>query len=123
MHKEYHMKKVLSALSVFAAGLAFGLDAGAAVTGGDIAKYDLANGESVYTASCAACHTSGILKSPKTGVQADWTARLEQGMDTLIKKSIDGYTDVGNMPAKGGNDALTDAEVANAVAYMVKQLQ
>lgn len=117
------MKKVLSGLSVFTlVGLAFGLDAGAALTAGDVTKYDIANGEAVYAKSCKMCHDTGIMKAPKTGIEADWTTRLGQGMDILIRKSNEGYTDVGNMPAKGGNTALTDAEVANAVAYMVKQI-
>ncbi|MCG8343485.1 MAG: c-type cytochrome [Chlorobiales bacterium] len=86
-----------------------------------VSGYDLANGKEVYDANCASCHDEGVLKSPKTGEVSAWTARIDQGMDTLIQKSIDGYVAEGNMPAKGGNDALTDEEVANAVAYMVNE--
>lgn len=64
--------------------LSFGLDAYAKVTAADTAKYDLANGESVYNTSCAACHANGILKAPKTDAREDWTARLSQGMDILV---------------------------------------
>lgn len=113
-------------ISVIALSVVFVLSAGpdarAGVTAADIAKYDLANGQSVYNTSCAACHTSGIMKAPKTGLKADWTARLGLGMNTLVKKSIDGYTAEGNMPAKGGHADLTDKQVADAVAYMVKQV-
>ncbi|MCG8343486.1 MAG: c-type cytochrome [Chlorobiales bacterium] len=117
------MGRIISTLALSAVCiLSFGLDARAGVTAADIAKYDLASGESVYNKSCAACHTSGILKAPKTGVKADWTARLGQGMNTLVKKSIDGYTAEGNMPAKGGDAELTDKQVGDAVAYMVKQV-
>ncbi len=86
-----------------------------------VSGYDLANGKEIYEANCGGCHDEGLLNSPKTGDIEGWTARIEQGMDTMIKKSIDGYIDAGNMPAKGGNDALTDDEVANAVAYMVDE--
>ena len=121
--KEKNMGQIISALTLSAVFvLSLGLDARAGVTAADVAKYDLANGQSVYNTSCAACHDNGILKAPKTGVQADWTARFAQGMDTLVKKSIDGYTAEGNMPARGGNPDLTDKQVGDAVAYMVKQV-
>ena len=117
------MGRIISALTLSAVFvLSLCLDAHAEVTAADIAKYDLTNGQSVYNTSCAACHTSGILKAPKTGAQADWTARFAQGMNTLVKKSIDGYTAEGNMPARGGNPDLTDKQVGDAVAYMVKQV-
>ena len=86
-----------------------------------VSGYDLANGKEIYEANCASCHDEGALSSPKTGEVSEWTARIDQGMETLIQKSIDGYIAEGNMPAKGGNDALTNEEVANAVAYMVDE--
>ena len=86
-----------------------------------VSGYDLANGKEIYENNCGGCHDEGVLNSPKTGDVAGWTVRIEQGMETLIQKSIDGYTDEGNMPAKGGNDALTDEEIANSVAYMVNE--
>ena len=117
------MRRIISALTFCAViALSCSLEARAGVTAADVAKYDLASGQSVYEASCAACHTSGIMKAPKTGVKADWTARLGQGMGTLVQKSIDGYKAEGMMPAKGGNPDLTDKQVGDAVAYMVKQV-
>ncbi len=86
-----------------------------------VSGYDLANGKEIYEANCASCHAEGVLSSPKTGDASAWSARIEQGMDTLIKKSIEGYVAEGSMPARGGNDALTDDEVANSVAYMVDE--
>ena len=117
------MRRLISALTLCAAAvLSFGLDAHAGVTTEDLAKYDLANGKSVYDASCAACHANGILQAPKTGDKASWTARLGQGMETLVQKSINGYTAEGSMPARGGNADLTDKQVGDAVAFMVKQV-
>ena len=117
------MKRFVPVLSLFTIlTLSFGSEAEAAVTAADVAKHNVANGKAVYDANCAACHASGILKAPKTGVKADWAARLPQGMDTMIKKSIDGYTAAGSMPARGGNADLTDQQVSDAVAYMVKSV-
>jgi len=84
-------------------------------------QHDLAKGKEIYDANCAACHAEGIMKAPKTGDAEAWAARIEQGMDTLVKKSIEGYNAEGMMPAKGGNPDLSDEEVANAVAYMVSE--
>lgn len=75
-------------------------------------------GDAVYTAVCAACHTSGAAGAPKTGAPADWNARLAQGYDTLVKHAIEG---IRAMPAKGGNPDLDNLEVERAVVYMANQ--
>ena len=75
-------------------------------------------GSAVYTATCAACHDSGMAGSPKTGDAAAWTARLAQGYDTLVTHAING---IRAMPAKGGNPDLDDLEVARAVVFMTNQ--
>lgn len=75
-------------------------------------------GNAVYTAVCAACHTTGAAGAPKTGVAGDWTARLAQGYDTLVKHAIEG---IRAMPAKGGNPDLDNVEVERAVVYMANQ--
>jgi cytochrome c5 len=74
--------------------------------------------EAVYTAICAACHTSGAAGAPKLGDNAAWAARIAQGQDTLIKHAIQG---IRAMPAKGGNPDLDDVEVARAVVYMANK--
>ena len=79
-----------------------------------------ADGESVYNTACAACHTAGIAGAPKLGDGTAWEARLAQGIEVLIEHAIQGFQgEAGVMPAKGGNPALTDDEVAAAVQYMV----
>lgn len=72
-------------------------------------------GEAVYTAVCAACHTSGAAGAPKMGDTGAWGARLAKGYDTLVKHAIEGFN---AMPAKGGNPDLDDVEVARAVVYL-----
>jgi cytochrome c5 len=72
-------------------------------------------GESIYQSACAACHTTGVLNAPKLGDRAAWQPRLAQGMATLYQHAING---IRGMPPKGGNTALSDAEVKAAVDYM-----
>ncbi len=79
----------------------------------------LAAGKTVYDANCGACHEAGMMGAPKPGDVAAWAPRIAQGIDVMTKKSITGFTGkVGNMPAKGGNASLTDADVTSAVAFM-----
>jgi cytochrome c5 len=75
-------------------------------------------GEAVYTATCAACHTSGAAGAPKLGDNAGWAKRIAQGQDTVVKHAIEGLR---AMPAKGGNPDLDDVEVARAVVYLVNK--
>ncbi len=75
-------------------------------------------GEEIVTASCAMCHGTGMMESPKIGDAGQWEARIAQGFDTLVSHAINGFN---NMPPKGGNAALSDKEVARAVAYMANQ--
>ncbi|MEO7031598.1 MAG: c-type cytochrome [Herbaspirillum sp.] len=79
---------------------------------------DLVKGEQVYTATCLACHATGVLGAPKIGDKAAWGPRIAQGIDTLHKHSIEG---IRMMPPKGGNASLKDEDVKAAVDYMVSK--
>jgi cytochrome c5 len=80
----------------------------------------IAAGEEVYERSCAGCHESGTGGAPKPGIKEDWTDRLSLGLEVLTKRSIDGFEGKkGAMPPRGGNAELSDAEVTNAVRYML----
>jgi cytochrome c5 len=92
-------------------------DAGFTLRDANTPRVLLAGG-AVYTATCAACHDSGMAGSPKTGDKAAWATRLAQGYDTLVKHAIEG---IRAMPAKGGNPDLDDLEVARAVVFMTNQ--
>ena len=76
------------------------------------------SGEEVVKAVCSACHAGGLMGSPKLGDKGQWGPRIAQGYDTLISHAVNG---IRSMPARGGNAALTDGEMANAVAYMANQ--
>jgi cytochrome c5 len=86
------------------------------------AAADAAKGQGIYMNFCAPCHATGVAGAPKVGDKAAWTARLKQEEKVLVERAIKGYQGpAGFMPARGGNSALSDAEVANAVAYMIAQ--
>ena len=92
-----------------------------ASAGGDQASVD---GKAVYEGLCTNCHGIAALAAmiPQTGDAAAWEARIAKGMDTLYANAIDGFTgDLGMMPPRGSNPALSDEEVKAAVDYMVEQ--
>lgn len=73
----------------------------------------------IVTATCAACHSIGLLESPKIGDKAAWEARIQANGDMagLVKSAIMGK---GAMPARGGNAGLSDAEVKAAIEFMMQ---
>jgi cytochrome c5 len=78
-----------------------------------------ADGKKVYDTACTACHTPGIAGAPKVGDKAAWSPRIAQGANVLYEHAIKGYQGKnGVMPPKGGNTALSDADVKAAVDYM-----
>ena len=79
-----------------------------------------AGGESVYKASCLACHATGVAGAPKTGDKAAWGTRIAKGKLTLYDHALKGFN---GMPAKGGNVALADVDVKAAVDYLVAQVK
>ena len=78
------------------------------------------DGQQVYQASCVACHDAGIAGAPKLGDKGQWAKRIAKGVDTLYASAVNGVQgNAGVMPAKGGNPALSNAEVKAAVDYML----
>ncbi len=82
------------------------------------------SGPQVYNSACLACHGAGIGGAPILGDAGQWAPRIAQGIDTLRKHAIEGFTgSVGYMPPKGGRMDLSDDEIAGAVDYMVAESQ
>jgi len=78
------------------------------------------NGQQIYQATCVACHDAGIAGAPKLGDKSQWAKHIAKGRDALYASAVNGVQgSVGAMPPKGGNPALSDAEVRAAVDYMV----
>lgn len=72
-------------------------------------------GDAVYKAVCGACHNTGAAGAPKLNDKTAWGKRNEAGLPALLKSAIKGKK---AMPAKGGQTALSDLEVARATVYM-----
>jgi cytochrome c5 len=78
------------------------------------------NGQQIYQTSCVACHDAGIAGAPKLGDKSQWARHIAKGVDALYASAVNGVQgSAGAMPPKGGNPALTNAEVRAAVDYMV----
>jgi len=73
-------------------------------------------GQPIYDELCASCHESGVGGAPVTGRRDDWSERSPLWMGVLAEHAEKGYL---RMPAKGGNENLTDADVQAATDYML----
>jgi cytochrome c5 len=82
----------------------------------------LARGKAVWAETCQPCHGTGLGGAPTISDKTLWAPRIAQGMDMLYGHALKGFTGKqGEMPARGGNDKLSDDEVKAAVSYMVSQ--
>ena len=76
----------------------------------------VADGKAVYEKACAACHAAAVAGAPKLGDKAAWSPRVGAGKSALVAAVIKGK---GAMPPKAGQAALSEAEIAQAVDYML----
>jgi cytochrome c5 len=91
--------------------------AAAAVAGAAAGATGAVDGEKTYKGLCFSCHDMGIAGAPKLGDKAAWAPRVATG-DALYVSALNGKN---AMPAKGGNPALSEAEVKASVDWMVAQ--
>ena len=98
-------------------------DAATKAAASQVAYGGTTDGKAIYEQLCTSCHTAGIAGAPKLGNKAMWGPRIAEGIDTLVKHATEGYhgPDGNFMPPKGGNPALTDEQVNNAVHWIVGQ--
>ncbi len=80
----------------------------------------LEQGQAIYNSTCKVCHAQGINGAPILGNKKMWSKRANQGLEVLVQHASQGY---GLMPAKGGNEKLTESEISSAIQYMLSQLQ
>lgn len=80
----------------------------------------LEQGQAIYAGTCKVCHAQGINGAPILGNKKMWAKRADQGLPTLVQHASQGF---GLMPAKGGNENLTEAEISSAVQFMLSQLK
>ncbi|MGH8125844.1 MAG: c-type cytochrome [Rhodanobacteraceae bacterium] len=83
------------------------------------------DGKTIFGKLCTTCHSTGAAGAPKITDKTAWAPRIKEGIATLIKHAEDGYTgpDGNHMPARGGNPALTDAQIEATVKWMVSQVK
>lgn len=80
----------------------------------------LVKGEAIYKGTCKVCHAQAINGAPIPGNSKMWGPRAEQGIDTLVQHASEGF---GLMPAKGGNEALTQEDLKAAITFMLSKLE
>jgi cytochrome c5 len=99
--------------------------AAASAAASQVAYGGTTDGKAIFDHLCTTCHSTGATGAPKITDKSAWAPRIKEGIATLVKHAIDGYTgpDGNHMPAKGGNPALTDAQVEATVKWMVSQAQ
>jgi len=74
------------------------------------------SGAQVAREHCVMCHDGGLNDAPLTGDQNIWASLFaRRGMDVLVRAVSRGH---GDMPARGGDANLTDAELRSATVYM-----
>jgi cytochrome c5 len=91
----------------------------------EFADAGLQQGRKVWLGSCKVCHATGLAGAPKIGNRDAWQTRIAQGKAMLYQHALNGFMGPAGteMPARGGNDALSDSQVKAAVDYMVAASQ
>lgn len=77
------------------------------------------NAEEIARSTCFKCHETGEKGAPKLSDKAAWRQRGSKGLDAVTKTVIRGH---GNMPARGGLADLTDNELKNVIAFLLKEV-
>src|SRR5574340_254372 len=88
---------------------------------------DLSQGEAVYNETCVACHGGdGAGSLPGVPDLTEKTGPLSHDDAVLLKRMAEGFQSPGSpmgMPPRGGNPALTDADLKAVLKYMRKEFQ
>jgi cytochrome c5 len=74
------------------------------------------DGHKAYTEHCASCHDKGVNGAPSIQNQDDWADRSNLWDAVLFEHANSGYL---NMPAKGGNENISEYSVDAAAEYML----
>lgn len=83
---------------------------------------DLLFGRKIWLENCEACHGYGVADAPIPMQPDDWKQRTIKSKALLYQHAIEGFIgeDYSSMPARGGNEKLSDKEVKAAVDYMLQ---
>jgi disulfide bond formation protein DsbB len=125
-----HALKAKMRLGLLTGALALGLAAcgggGSAATTGPTSAGNAANGETLFVGTCSACHApdaTGVIGLGKNLRTSTFVA--EQTDEALLKfiqtgrpASDPANTTGVDMPPRGGNPALTDANLTDIIAFL-----
>lgn len=75
-------------------------------------------GETTYRRFCFSCHASGAAGAPRVGQASAWEPRVAQGMDVLLRHTIEGMP---GMPPRGLCRQCSDDELRDAIGYMIER--
>jgi cytochrome c5 len=109
------MRAIVSVIALLAAGTVQA-NAGAFP---EFAEPNLKQGRAVWLGNCQVCHANPLGDAPQVKDKAAWAPRIGKGREALYRSAVAGSVD-GDMPARGGNATLSDADVRAAVDYMIK---
>lgn len=77
-----------------------------------------APGETTFQRYCYSCHMAGIAGAPRIGDASAWAPRVAQGWATLIDHT---RTGIRNMPARGLCRQCSEADLEEALGYMLER--
>lgn len=79
-------------------------------------------GKTVWQLNCSTCHAYGVADAPNPSHPDEWDFRLAKGKQVLYEHAINGFFGIDDayMPARGGNEKLSDEDVTAAVDYMAR---
>jgi cytochrome c5 len=86
---------------------------------------ELQQGRAVWMQVCRNCHLMGVAGAPAISDYPAWQTRLAADRKDLYQSAIRGIGEEGSwsMPPRGGNDALSDADVRRAVDFMLAAVE
>lgn len=100
---------------------------GLAYAGLSIADGESGRGAAVFNGTCIACHGSdGIGNIPGVPDLTGRAGLLSQDDTVLLKRMIEGFQSPGSplaMPPRGGDPALSDADLKAVLEYMRKEFK
>ena len=83
-------------------------------------KGDPRAGEKIYKEFCASCHSTEPainVNAPRIDERKIWNQYKKRGIDVLLQTTITG---VGAMPARGGCFECSDAQLREAIEYILQ---
>ncbi|MEW6688733.1 MAG: c-type cytochrome [Pseudomonadota bacterium] len=82
-------------------------------------------GREVWMGSCRLCHAEPESGAPQILDRSAWASRLAKGKEALYRSALEGLVGAkgAEMPARGANPSLSDAQIKAAVDYMTAASQ